>query len=389
MRWERTAGLPVRRVAGGRGRSVFAYKVDIDDWLASRPALSDGGVEPMLAESPAAQAAPSAVRPRFGTRALLAAAALVAGLAAVVLLAQWWRAPVLAKAALVGEEIVAFDASGREAWRHRLPHIDGAIVPARLMVADVDEDGRPEVLAALHFMAHSGHRPGVVMLLDGRGRPRWERALDDRYRFGDQEYGPPWYPEDILIYRSNGSARIAVAQHHHTWWPGIVVTYDADGRTIDRFVNAGWIRTLNMTPDGRHLLAAGISNDFGGAALAVLDPASPGGTSPGDGLLPACANCPSGRPVAYFVAPWSALGRASDTPNAVVQVDDGGGIEWHAIQRAEDGGKAPEVIIGLSPRLEFVRWGVNNYFTELQKAAEPMALRQWTPSRGWRDIASQ
>lgn len=30
LRWERTASLPVRRVPGGHGRSVFAYKSEID-----------------------------------------------------------------------------------------------------------------------------------------------------------------------------------------------------------------------------------------------------------------------------------------------------------------------------------------------------------------------
>src|SRR5687767_8524482 len=38
MRWERTAGLPVRRVIGGKRGSVFAYKGDVDRWLAGRAA---------------------------------------------------------------------------------------------------------------------------------------------------------------------------------------------------------------------------------------------------------------------------------------------------------------------------------------------------------------
>lgn len=36
-RWERTRGLPVHRVPGGKGSSVFAYKSEIDSWLQSAP----------------------------------------------------------------------------------------------------------------------------------------------------------------------------------------------------------------------------------------------------------------------------------------------------------------------------------------------------------------
>jgi len=384
MRWARTAALPVRRVQGGR--SVFAYKSELDRWLAGgvRPA-ADTRLEP----APAVPEPPPSLSPLGPRLRRRTALSLALALACALVLAVWWLgvdAPV-ATVALAGQEIVARDAAGAVLWRHQVRPLDGAVVPARLLVTDIDDDGDPDVLAALHVMKRGGHGDGLLMAFDGCGRLRWERSVSDRYRFGEQEYSPPWFPEDVLVYRAGGAARIAVALHHHTWWPGLVITYDAEGRTIDRFVNAGWMRTLNLTADGRYLLAAGLSNAFGGAALAILDASSPGGASPAaDGTLPACANCPPGSPVAYFVAPWSALGRPSDTPNAVVQVDDTGRIEWHAIQRAEDQGKAPEVIIDLSPRLELVRWGVNDYFTELQGAKARKALvREWTPARGWRD----
>jgi hypothetical protein len=147
-------------------------------------------------------------------------------------------------------------------------------------------------------------------------------------RFGDQQFGPAWFPEDVLVYRAAGATRIAVTHHDHTWWPSVVVVYDRDGQPTDRFVHAGWLRDLTMTSDGRYLLAAGISNSFGGGAPAVLDPAHPGGTAPADGgALPACANCPAGSPVAYFVAPWSDLAEPSDTPAVVAKVESDGSIE--------------------------------------------------------------
>lgn len=386
MRWARTAALPVRHIAGGR--SVFAYKSDLDRWLAGG---SRAAAEMQPESAPAASEPPppmSHPRPQLRRRQALSLALVFGCALALAVWSQGGGGPVTT-VAFVGQQIVARDAAGADLWRHEFRDLEGTVAPARLLVTDIDDDGGPDVLAALQVTKRGRHGDGLLMAFDGRGRVRWERTVSERYRFGDEEYAPPWYPEDVIVYHAGEVARIAVALHHHTWWPGLVVTYDAGGQPIDRFVSAGWVRHLNVTADGRYLLAAGLSNAFGGAALAVLDAARPGGASPAaDGALPGCTNCPAGSPVAYFVAPWSALAHPSDTPHAVVQVDEAGGIEWHALQRGGGEGKAPDIIIGLSPRLEFVRWDVNNYFTDLQgpQAHRPV-VRRWTPAHGWQDVS--
>src|SRR4051812_6878241 len=53
MRWAKTHGLPVRRVAG-KGRSVFAFRNEIDEWLAGRSNLAPAPAPP----PPVADAAP-------------------------------------------------------------------------------------------------------------------------------------------------------------------------------------------------------------------------------------------------------------------------------------------------------------------------------------------
>ena len=225
------------------------------------------------------------------------------------------------------------------------------------------------------------------MVLGANGTVRWQRTLEDRYRFGGVEYGPAWFPVDVAIYRHEGALRIAVAYHHHTWWPGLVVTFDRAGAPVARFVNAGWLTDLNVSADSRHLLAAGISNSFGGAMLAVLDAARPSGVSPAGGSLPACANCPDGQPATYYVAPWTELARPSDTPPVMATVMPNGEIGWRAIQRGPALGKAPEVIVTLSSSFDVVDRSVNDFYRETRPGLEhwkPPVL-QWTPSRGWRD----
>jgi hypothetical protein len=44
-RWEKSLGLPVRRVPGGRGRSVFAFQGEIDAWLKTSPSADRAHAE--------------------------------------------------------------------------------------------------------------------------------------------------------------------------------------------------------------------------------------------------------------------------------------------------------------------------------------------------------
>lgn len=394
MRWERTSGLPVRRVAGAKGNSVFAYRSEIDTWLATQVDRPPESVAP----PPPEPAPPSSSRRRISTVAVALTAAGAVVIGALALAFGLPSRPVVASAALAGGHIVAADAAGKALWRYPLPHVDGGIQAAKVAVADLDGDGRREVLAALQVFETPGQGYGQLLVLDDAGRMRWSRTLDARYRFGETEYRPGWFPSDMLVYRTGGEVRIAVAEHHHTWWPAVVSTYDRDGRLAGRFVNTGWITSLITTSDGRYLLAAGVNNSFGGAALAVLDAGAPSGVSPEDGgTLPRCGNCPAGSPQRYFVAPWTDLARPSDSRHVIVQVAADGTIQWRAPQRAIARGKVPEVIVSLSPTLHVRERAVDDFFVELHQELERTGevpagsgawrqplVREWTADRGWR-----
>lgn len=389
MRWERTSGLPVRRVAGAKGHSVFAYKAEIDKWLATQ---TDG--TPAAAES--MESAPArSFRRRKTIAGILAAGAIAVGALGLALSVR--SRGVVARAAVAGGHLAASDADGRPLWTFTLPQAPYGIPWSKVAVADLDDDGRVEVAAALQMFVTPGQGYGYLVVLDDSGKMRWSRTLDERYQFGETDYRPGWFPADMLVYRAGGQARIAVAEHHHTWWPAVVSTYDRDGVLAGRFVNTGWITSLIATSDGRHLLAAGVNNSLGGAALAVLDAMAPSGMSPQDGgKLPRCTNCPAAAPQRYFVAPWTDLAQPSHSPLVVVQVAADGTIQWRAPQRATARGKVPEVIVSLSPSLRVTGRAVDDYFVELHHALERTGeipstggdwrhpvVREWTADRGW------
>ena len=116
-RWEKTLGLPVRRVPGGSGHSVFAYTSEIDAWLQKAPATEAAS----LPASDDALVIKGVWRGWTGTAAtalLVAAGSLVA-----------WRAHERHVSAenlhleTTPEAVVAVDAQGTERWRYSFPTV--------------------------------------------------------------------------------------------------------------------------------------------------------------------------------------------------------------------------------------------------------------------------
>jgi hypothetical protein len=395
IRWERDSGLPVRRVPGGNGRSVFSYTGEIDDWLAAHGEHTANSQPPAPVETPALPTP----RPRGSATRLVWSAALIGVLALSPLVFAWVARPRLSSARLVGRSIVGFDAGGRQLWNTPAPTNLFNVVAPVIKVVDIDRDGRPEALAALHYFQADGDGYGQVVVFDDRGRVRWAQSIGDQYRFGDTTYGPGWFPDDLVLYASGGATRLAAAFHHHTWWPDVIVSYDLNGNALDRFVHAGWVTGLNISADGRWLLASGVSNAHAGGMLTVLDAARISGSAPlATGVLPACENCPAGAPARYIVVPWSDIARPSTPPPIYASAGPSGAIELRVVQRAAPYAVAPELIVSLNGDLEVVQRGASDGFAETHRLLERVgdlrhafadcpsripAVRVWTAASGW------
>jgi hypothetical protein len=313
MRWAKDQGLPVGRVAGGRGRSVFAYTHEIDAWLKGHPAgTTDPSGEPTSSQPAHVIHASDTRQP--SRRTFLAGAAIVVIAAAAAF-----------AAGLVGAgSRTVFQISIDQHGVHRLD----ADSPARLIykfdpaagvkflqrnstesITDLDADGIADILAGVSYFESSPTqmpRGGELLRLDPEGRVVWRYGFNDSLTFSGERYSSPWAITDWTTSPGMGRRRIAVAAHHFIWWPSIVAILDDSGNRLGSFVNTGWVESIRWLDHDR-VVIGGFNNPRDGAVVAVVDARTLTGRSPDAPAPYVCADCPPGAPLKYVVLPRSEM----------------------------------------------------------------------------------
>ncbi len=276
--------MPVHRVPGGKAGGVFAYAHELDAWLTQ-------------AQTPAAATEPSPVPSRWNRPPRTVAMGLGAGAVVLTLAVSAWfllrppAAPV--EAVLTDHAIVANDADGNTLWSwpagHRIARYSSTRLPratraaARAVVADLDGDGRAEVLAVIGRESEGLPIPSQELVcLSSDGQVRWRYRPDDTRRFDKTTYGPPWLFSDVVVTGPPGQRTIWVALIHAVMWPSLVVRLDPAGRPGVALVNSGSIYALSALPDGAagDVLAAGVNNAYRSAMATALTRDAPPVTSP-------------------------------------------------------------------------------------------------------------
>lgn len=384
IRWEKERGLPVHRVPGGKGRSVFAYTDELDAWAAGRSA------EDPPAESP---------RPSRFPFAAVAAIAVAAGALAGALVYGWPRGDV-ASIDVSLKEIRALADTGRTVWSYPLPGEASPVLRRHSQIVDLDGDGHPDVVAGVNVTARrGGPSVGALIAIDRGGRTLWQQSLDSHLVFGGGAFDPPWESDDVNVIRAGETPLVTWTVHHYTWWPSQLTVFRADGRKVGTFVNSGWIRSAEPTPDGRYVIAGGFSNSRNAASFAVLDPDNPEGASPEDpGSAYECLNCPRGTPLRYITVQWTDVASAlpQDERDVTIVVSPSGGVQLRVQQR-----RSTEAIVELSRALEVTRATFSDNFWDVHQRLEAAGalthardrcpfrngpiVREWTRAAGWRD----
>lgn len=371
QRWERELGLPVRRVSGGRGRSVFAYVAEIDAWLKvtrqSEPEMPPPGLRPIQPE-------PLAPEHRT-TLALVWRLGAVA--AVVMLMAVWLRPPATVSAKnlrveMTPEGLVALDGKGSPQWRYEFPPTY-KIAPAEDMgdPTSVIAGAHPAIYVATAYRDRRSDgvkESGVLTRLDTDGRAQLSFSFTDTVSFDGATYGPPWIVTSFAVDEAGGTHRVAVAAHHAVWDASLVTVLDEQFHRRGTFVHAGWIEDVRWLSPSR-LLIGGFSNAHEGGMVALLDPTSPHGID-GQGPEPPgthyyCDTCAADPPLRMVVMPRTELNRATASRFNAARIQVAlGRIFARTVEVPES--VAVDALYEFTPSLDLIRASFSDHYWELR-----------------------
>ena len=397
-RWERLQGLPVRRVPGGRGSSVFAFRSEIDEWLKTA-----GRQERPVADPPPA-VPPTARWPLWAVGALLALAAIVA--------LSWRGVPPPSRAAaglraeISKESLTVYDDGGRELWKQRWDRQYDVVLSEFSPGTLVSTDPEPVIYASNSYRERVTDRRiegGSLSAFDHIGQQQWSFTFDDTVRLGGKEFRAPWAITTFAREGPLASSRLAVAAHHYMWGASLVAVLDPQGRRLGTFTHSGWVEGVRwLAPDA--LLIAGFSESKNGGMVALLDPSKLDGQGPEPpGSEHFCDNCGTQRPRRMLVMPRSELNRATNSRfnRAVVSIA-ADRVVVHTLE-VPSTSLASDAIYEFTTSLEPIQASYSQHYWETHAALEaegklnhdrahcpdsagPRVAFDWQPGPGWTTV---
>ncbi len=309
-RWEQERGLPIRRLPGKGRRSVFVYEDELVAWLDSAQPENNEVTPTVVGDETTSPRVKSLQRYRY------AIAGFILMTLAILALARSYSLPGhlrVARAELSNAGLTIRNAAGKVLWTvtyerppEFLPNEEW-----RTWVGELNpKEPGPEILAAVRFVPDGNQklRRNVLHCYSADGRLLWRYEPDVALTFGGRGFEGPWAISSFVVDRNTESLWISFI--HHTWWPSFVVRVDPFGKGSLVFAHPGWI--LSLLPLGNRsplVLAAGVNNEHGSPAVAVLDSRADGAVSPpaGKDLRFICSSCEKRQPLRYVVFPRSEL----------------------------------------------------------------------------------
>ena len=408
-RWERVRGLPVHRVPGGKGTSVYAFTSEIDNWLKSPVAEADADDE-SDAETPVEQPT-AATLPGAWKWAAISLSVIVVVVAAITLLRQQPSSDSASLQVHITEQSVnAVNGEGRQLWTYPLAegwrHIKTEVSAYSAVVT-----GRQP---RIYFVTSHRQKPnsdtvegGEFTALDFDGRVRFTFRFFDNVQFGGKPYGEPWAVTAFSALDGDPAPRLAVAAHHWLWGPSLLAILDDQGNRLGTFANDGWIEQLEWLSPER-LVFGGFSESKDGGMIGLLDPRALDGQSPEPPGSPHyCDSCGKHPPLKMAVMPRSEVNllTASRFNRAIIERAGDRLIVRTVEVPAAEGQGAADAIYEFSPTLELINASFGEYYWRVHDRLQaekkvdhdrahcpfrngPGPISIWSPETGWTVMAT-
>jgi hypothetical protein len=279
QRWEAESGLPVQRLEGPRGR-VTADAEELDRWRQSA----------VTKPSPWSNLRFLRVWAVGATTLILTSSALLGW--------RYWRATATGPPVnfrLDNHILRVLDSQSRLVWQHDFDILPsgGEYLPdkgyQRVRFADLNHDGRNELLFAYYYQSNESARSELLCFSD-TGKLLWRFKPGGTLADAGQSYSPDYVLDQFaLVHGQSPDPLIVTVSHHSIAYPSHVAVLSASGDVRGNYWHSGHlyhIATADLDGDGvEDVLLGGVNNGYQQATVVVLDPRRVSGAStqpPGD-----------------------------------------------------------------------------------------------------------
>jgi hypothetical protein len=333
LRWEKQHGLPIHRIGDSQVKShVFAYREELDEWLRRRK-------EGESASGPSRRGWFSLRRRWPLYLALAAAAALVVLIGAGVLGQAQSGSQQPYDFRIERSVLIVANKQGRELWRYdtgladlvddagyhqrfnrrRAGITEGSILPL-LVIRDLDDDGRNEVLIGLRTIGETTQLP--VLCFDSRGRKLWTYEPGREMVFGTKRYSADYVLDAVeVIEGGRGGKTVLIMARQKPDFPTYIAVLSPQGETLGEYWNSGRFNDYILAdasgkgwPD---IILVGTNNEYAKGVLVVLDSDSVWGGSPQTGYY-RCPDLKPGSELYYLLLPRTEVDRLGFSQRGVV-----------------------------------------------------------------------
>jgi len=335
-RWEKKVGLPVHRFRDSNGARAFAYKDELDKWLAER---TEDKYIPKKAFF-------LNIRWHKIYYFFLPFVALIAAFIIYIFLGFPLNAPKPADFKIVNSSLIILNNKGKELWRYNtgienlveekvyrehfqfkrnredrpgtrdLPHI---------IIKDINNDNSSEVLFSTQ--TQNEFNEGELFCFDHKGNHMWKFEVGNEMKFGPKVYSQDYriMGFEVCDLDNDGKLEIIVISIQNPYFPTQLVILDAEGKILGEYWNSGHLTDIDfvdLNEDGRkEIIVVGMNNEYKKGCLVVFDSTLIKGSSPQKNNFYRCSELEPGLEKLYVLFPRTDVDKIEYLVEAIIRVD--------------------------------------------------------------------
>ena len=312
-RWEKRFALPVHRAGASLRSSVFAYKSELDSWLREKGPETRYGQEFLRKRA-------------FWKKRYWIFLPLGAVILSFFVLSGLRNNAQPSDFRIDKSDLVILDRKGRELGRfptgvdnlqddafyrqrYQVKKLtgDGPVVMPVLMIKDINNDGRAEVLFSIKTQNEYGE--GTLYCLNYKGQPLWSFKAGREMKYGKEIYSGDYRIIGLGVcdLNNDGNQEILVISAQKPEWPCQFVVLDSKGQKLSEYWNSGhfvdYLICDSAQQKKRDIVLAGVNNETEGGCLTVFDPSLIRGGSPQNDDAFKCPSLEAGTQKYYIRFP--------------------------------------------------------------------------------------